>query len=265
VYFNYSWAPKQQIHLIGRGRISFTIKWNDFGQEIVGSVTSLGSERDMIATALTHAGFNFQTRRSRNASRCTSRSAYGGSSSCGATVSPRLDSVGDPLSWVGGSVQMGPNPFFVWSGCGAAQNCAPPGEHRPVILVRPHVFDRATFVVPLHDAGRVELSPEVDDVIQRHRHSRRDNTMAVDVVDGIMESMLAGSCVRDAGWRASAEYQGSRDQYGWPPGEHLLGITLRRSHWDWLLAELERWKQYEAGPSTSAGLRTFLKEALGPE
>jgi hypothetical protein len=72
-----------------------------------------------------------------------------------------------------------------------------------------------------------------------------DNSAAVDVVDAIMESVIAGSCVRDAGWRASAAYSGQRDQYGWPPPEHRLPIVLRREHWEWVLAQLERWEPYE--------------------
>lgn len=69
-----------------------------------------------------------------------------------------------------------------------------------------------------------------------------DNSIAIDVVDGDVRTVIAGSCVRDAGWRASAECEGARDQYGWPPGERPLAITLRRSHWDWVLSQLDRWK-----------------------
>jgi hypothetical protein len=76
-----------------------------------------------------------------------------------------------------------------------------------------------------------------------------DNSAAVDVVDAIMESVIAGSCVRDAGWRASAAYSGQRDQYGWPPPEHRLSIVLRREHWEWVLTQLERWEPYEDDPS----------------
>ena len=68
-----------------------------------------------------------------------------------------------------------------------------------------------------------------------------DNSMAVDAVDGVAKTLMVGACVRDAGWRASATYAGDRDEYGWPPLEHLLPLTLRRAHWTWVLAQLDRW------------------------
>jgi hypothetical protein len=72
-----------------------------------------------------------------------------------------------------------------------------------------------------------------------------DNSAAVDVVEGIMESVIAGACVRDAGWRAAAAHPESLDQFGWPPPEQPLAITLRRSHWEWVLSQLERWAPFE--------------------
>ncbi|REJ06190.1 hypothetical protein DY023_06875 [Microbacterium bovistercoris] len=69
-----------------------------------------------------------------------------------------------------------------------------------------------------------------------------DNSMAIDVVDGVMESVIAGSCVRDAGWRSSAGYTGARDSFGWPPEDHPLEITLRRGHWEWIRSQIERWE-----------------------
>lgn len=68
-----------------------------------------------------------------------------------------------------------------------------------------------------------------------------DNSMSVDVVEGEILSTLHGGVVRDAGWRASAHFQGERDRYGWPPQEHLLEIELRREHWDFVLEQLRRW------------------------
>ncbi|MFE5671058.1 hypothetical protein ACFQ58_05545 [Agromyces sp. NPDC056523] len=88
-----------------------------------------------------------------------------------------------------------------------------------------------------------------------------DNSMAVDVVDAVMESVVAGSCVQDAGWRASAAYSGERDQFGWPPSEHLLPITLRRSHWDWILSQLDRWEPYETD-GVAEDARGVIGEAL---
>lgn len=48
--------------------------------------------------------------------------------------------------------------------------------------------------------------------------------MAVDAVEDIVESLMAGSCLRDAGWRAAAEYPGSVDSYGWPPHDDVLRV-----------------------------------------
>lgn len=89
-----------------------------------------------------------------------------------------------------------------------------------------------------------------------------DNSAAVDVVDAIMESVIAGSCVRDAGWRASAVYSGERDQYGWPPPEHRLPIVLRREHWEWVLAQLERWEPYEDNDESFAEVRDLIGRDL---
>lgn len=94
-------------------------------------------------------------------------------------------------------------------------------------LCEDHVVRYLTIEIP------VELWQRVDGCV--------DNSMAVDVVDGVMESVIAGSCVRDAGWRASAEYGDECDSLGWPPREHLLGITLRLAHWEWVLSQLDRW------------------------
>lgn len=88
-----------------------------------------------------------------------------------------------------------------------------------------------------------------------------DNSMAVDVVNAIMESVISGSCVRDAGWRASSAYAGDRDQYGWPPSEHLLTIVLRHSHWDWVVSQLERWEPY-ADDGATAEARTLIDAAI---
>jgi hypothetical protein len=90
-----------------------------------------------------------------------------------------------------------------------------------------------------------------------------DNSMAMDVVDAIMESVIAGSCVRDAGWRASAAYLGERDQYGWPPTEHRLPVVLRREHWEWVLDQLQRWEPYEADDSFTE-VRELIVQGLNP-
>jgi len=88
--------------------------------------------------------------------------------------------------------------------------------------------------------------------------------MAIDVVDAIIESVIAGSCVRDAGWRAAAEYEGTHDEFGWPPPEHLLSITLRRTHWEWTLSQLERWKPYETDGHAATAQR-FIAQAIHAE
>ncbi len=90
-----------------------------------------------------------------------------------------------------------------------------------------------------------------------------DNSMAIDAVDGVIETAIAGSCVRDAGWRASAAYEGDRDPYGWPPREHRLAITLRLSHWEWVLSQLDRWEPYVTdGAVHDADVRAIILEAL---
>lgn len=43
-----------------------------------------------------------------------------------------------------------------------------------------------------------------------------DNTVAVDIVDGAIEAVAIGACVRDAGWRAFAQYPGQLNEIGWP-------------------------------------------------
>ncbi|MFF2389141.1 hypothetical protein [Agromyces sp. NPDC058104] len=90
-----------------------------------------------------------------------------------------------------------------------------------------------------------------------------DNSMAVDVVEGVMEAVIAGSCVRDAGWRASASYEGDCDGFGWPPREHPLAITLRLAHWEWVLSQVDRWDPYVAdGAVDDADVRDIISTAL---
>lgn len=90
-----------------------------------------------------------------------------------------------------------------------------------------------------------------------------DNSMAIDVVDGVMETVIAGSCVRDAGWRASAAHEGEHDEYGWPPHDQLLAITLRFAHWEWALAQLARWAPFAAdGGADDADIRAMISTAL---
>lgn len=90
-----------------------------------------------------------------------------------------------------------------------------------------------------------------------------DNSMAIDVVDGLMGTVIAGSCVRDAGWRASAAHEGERDEYGWPPRDCLLAITLRLEHWEWVLAQLDRWEPFVTdGAADDADVRAIISTEL---
>ncbi len=90
-----------------------------------------------------------------------------------------------------------------------------------------------------------------------------DNSLAIDAVDGVIETVIAGSCVRDAGWRASAAHEGDRDSYGWPPREHPLAITLRLSHWEWVMSQLDRWEPYVTdGAADDADVRAIILTAL---
>lgn len=90
------------------------------------------------------------------------------------------------------------------------------------------------------------------------------NTLAVDVVEGVMETVMIGECVRDAGWRAASSYAGALDEYGWPPPDHVLDIVLRQSHWMWVLNVLERWQPYETDGRPEQA-RQIIASALSPE
>ncbi len=89
-----------------------------------------------------------------------------------------------------------------------------------------------------------------------------DNSMAVDVVEGDVQTLTAGSRVRDAGWRASAGYDGPRGDYGWPPLDHLLSITLRRDDWRWAQGELDRWSHDSRHPELISGVRALIEQEL---
>lgn len=88
-----------------------------------------------------------------------------------------------------------------------------------------------------------------------------DNSMAIDAVEAVIATAMAGSCVRNAGWRASAAFDGERDQYGWPPQNHPLAVVLRTAHWEWTLAQLDCWEPY-ATDSSSAEVRALIVRAL---
>ncbi len=91
-----------------------------------------------------------------------------------------------------------------------------------------------------------------------------DNTLAIDVVEGVIETVMIGVCVRDAGWRAASSYEGALDAYGWPPPDHVLEIVLRQSHWMWVLSALERWQPYETD-DRPAQARQIIAYALPPD
>lgn len=65
-----------------------------------------------------------------------------------------------------------------------------------------------------------------------------DNSVAVDAIDLFMESVVNGCTTRDERLRASAAYEGERDEYGSPPPDHLLPIVLQRSQWEWVVTRL---------------------------
>lgn len=93
-----------------------------------------------------------------------------------------------------------------------------------------------------------------------------DNSMAIDMVDGIMGTVMNGACVREAGWRASAAYEGERDAYGWPPRDHPLPITLRLVHWEWTLSQLARWEPYVTDDEADdADVQAIIVGALARE
>jgi hypothetical protein len=88
-----------------------------------------------------------------------------------------------------------------------------------------------------------------------------DNSMAIDVVEGLIISTINGSCVRDAGWRAAAMSGVELDPHGWPPGDHPLQITLREEHWEWVIGELDRWRPYDDGELHDLA-RTLITAAI---
>lgn len=90
-----------------------------------------------------------------------------------------------------------------------------------------------------------------------------DNSMAIDVMGGLMDTVIAGSCVRDAGWRASASHEGELDKSGWPPRDHPLAITLRHEHWEWVVAQLDRWEPFVSdGAADDADVRAMISAEL---
>lgn len=89
-----------------------------------------------------------------------------------------------------------------------------------------------------------------------------DNSMAIDVVEGDVQTLTAGSRVRDAGWRASAECDGPLNDHGWPPLNTLLSITLRREDWRWAQSQLDRWSPYSQRPESISEVRALIEREL---
>lgn len=113
----------------------------------------------------------------------------------------------------------------------------------------------------MHDGCVEYLAIDVPVGLWLHVDGCVDNSVAIDVVELIMDSVIIGSCVRDEGWRKSAAYQGERDAYGWPPTDHLLPIVLQRSHWHWVITQLDRWMPYAEG-TTLAEARDLITKGL---
>ncbi|MEV4776576.1 hypothetical protein [Microbacterium sp. LWH12-1.2] len=88
-----------------------------------------------------------------------------------------------------------------------------------------------------------------------------DNSMAVDVVESVLESVSIGSCVRDEGWRVAASFVGETDEHGWPPQDHPLPVVLQCAHWEWVLTQLDRWMPYEDDDAI-AQARDLIQESL---
>ena len=108
-------------------------------------------------------------------------------------------------------------------------------EHCSSVRIRQRddgVMDYITVRLPVRLWQRVDASV--------------DNSMAIDAVNGFSLTLTNGACVRDAGWRASAEFDGERTALGWPAAERELSIVLRREHWEWALDQLNRWSTADA-------------------
>lgn len=97
-------------------------------------------------------------------------------------------------------------------------------------------------------------------------HGCVDNSTSVDMVDGVIETVAVGSCVRDAGWREAAAVAGDASSYGWPPEDSTLRITLRRGHWGWAVSQLDRWEPYEAARHEDfQAARVLIRSSLAEE
>lgn len=98
-----------------------------------------------------------------------------------------------------------------------------------------------------------------------------DNSMAIDAVEAVIATTMAGSCVRDAGWRASAAFDGERDQYGWPPRNHPLPIVLRArigsgpSHSSTAGSRMRRTRAQPRCARSSFGLCAIGEQGLGAD
>ena len=74
-----------------------------------------------------------------------------------------------------------------------------------------------------------------------------DNTRAVadpDLDDDAEQAVAAADRVRAAGWAAIRD-RGDVDELGWPNGDVILQVTLVEADRDFVLDEIEHWKQVE--------------------
>lgn len=87
-----------------------------------------------------------------------------------------------------------------------------------------------------------------------------DNSISMDVEDWDVVSVIHGSCVRDAGWRAAAEFHGLDDaRVDWPAEDQVLAVTLKEEDWAWTVAQLDRW---DMGDGQADAVRARIVRAL---
>lgn len=62
--------------------------------------------------------------------------------------------------------------------------------------------------------------------------------------DSDVLSVESGAIVRDATDRAVQQYSGPKTDFGWPPDDYQMEISLQGREWAWLLEQMEDWAPY---------------------
>ncbi|WP_435736012.1 hypothetical protein V5D56_14535 [Cellulosimicrobium sp. PMB13] len=73
-----------------------------------------------------------------------------------------------------------------------------------------------------------------------------DNTGATERVGGDEALAASAGRLREAGWAAAARHPSRRPEWGWPPEDDELAVTLDRTDWELVVHELRRWAEITA-------------------